>query len=241
MPTLKAQISKLKFQNVTKKIILPELFSKQISESGKQKKFSRQKLTTNRLLLTDFGFTLIELLIVVALIGILSTVILANYNSFGRRQEVRNGAENLKSEIRKYQTFAIAGQKDPVQTNACDDLTLEHYEILVYKPDPFDVGDSGYGARIFCGSDDFEVTEQTPWSKRVILEEVGSFSSGVPISADQIFIQFFPVDKGAKLFINDVEDSFLVDSVYMKLTNDAASAVYNVIVTKAGEIYVEKE
>ena len=189
---------------------------------------------------TQRGFTLIELLIVVALIGILSTIILANYNSFGRRQEVRNGAENLKSELRRYQTFAIAGQKHPIQTNECDGLTLERYEIIAYKPDPLDVGDNGFGASIFCGSEDFGITEKAPWANRansVILEEVGSFNGAIPVSADQIDIRFLPVAQGAELLADGVS----VDRVYMTLSNDVGSATYNVIVTRAGEIYVEKE
>src|SRR3990167_302345 len=84
------------------------------------------------------GFTLIELLVVLVVIGILATVVLANYNNFGKNQQVKNAAAELKSNLRKYQTLAISGQKNPDPTNPlCYDAadptahTMEFYFVVI--------------------------------------------------------------------------------------------------------------
>src|SRR3972149_9513129 len=87
---------------------------------------------------SKIGFTLIELLVVLAVIGILATVVLANYNNFGQKQAVTNAAGELKSDLRKYQTLAISGQKNPVPASPnCYDPTdpslhpMDYYSVKI--------------------------------------------------------------------------------------------------------------
>ncbi len=121
------------------------------------------------------GFTLIELLIVVAITGILSTVILANYNSFGARQEVRNVAEEFKTELRKYQIFAIAGHKNPDQSGGCVGELIS-YEITV-------ISSSDYEVVINC---DAPTTISTV-----------TFPTGISVSTG--CIRFLPLNRGTEI------------------------------------------
>ncbi len=57
------------------------------------------------------GFTLIELLVVVAIIGILTTISVASFNSFSRNQTVKIAAADLKSDIRLAKTYSSSGKK----------------------------------------------------------------------------------------------------------------------------------
>ncbi len=187
------------------------------------------------------GFTLIELLIVVAITGILSTVILANYNSFGARQEVRNGAEELKTELRKYQTFAIAGHKNPDQSGDCTavpppDLTLNFYAVVI-DTDPS--LPSPYLIFLDCTSVNKILTSNAPWSDNVVLEEVGHYDGTTFSNQSSVDIEFLPLNRGLNLESPDGTPVPSGSSVYIRLTNNNNSATYDVFVTSSGEIYVK--
>ena len=187
------------------------------------------------------GFTLIELLIVVAITGVLSTVILANFNSFGARQAVRNGAEELKTELRKYQTFAIAGHKNPDQSGDCTavpppDLTLNFYAVVI-GTDPF--LPAPYLIFLDCTSVNKELTRNAPWSDKVVLAEVGHYDGTTFNSQSSIDIEFLPLNRGLNLESPDGTPVPSGSSVYIRLTNNNNSATFNIFVTRSGEIYVK--
>ncbi len=154
------------------------------------------------------GFTLIELLVVTALIGILSTIVLANYNSFGGRQQVRDAAEHFKSDLRKYQNFAISGQKNPDQSGTSCIGELQSYEVNVNA-----AGD-GYTVDINCGGN--------PPS------EISSVTLPTGISASVGCVRFFPLNGGTDL-------CGVASPVTISFTGDAA---YDVIVRDSGEISI---
>lgn len=58
------------------------------------------------------GFTLIELIIALSIIGLLSTLGLAYYQDFNRRQIVVQVAKDLKNNLRLAQSKALTGEKD---------------------------------------------------------------------------------------------------------------------------------
>src|SRR4030043_1058084 len=107
MPFFKFQISKFSTR------VQAEGFRSQIGKKilGTDFTFKISKRPHNK------GFTLVELLVVIALISILAAFVFASYQNFGQRQEVQNVALELKSSLRKYQNFAISGQKNPDPTN----------------------------------------------------------------------------------------------------------------------------
>ena len=53
------------------------------------------------------GFTLIELIVSIAIMAIIASVMLANYRVGGSSEELNAAAQNLVSEIRKAQAFAL--------------------------------------------------------------------------------------------------------------------------------------
>lgn len=85
------------------------------------------------------GFTLIELLIVISIIGILSTLLMANYPAF--RQRARDGKR--KSDIRQYQSTLEAYRADygsyPTSIPACgSDFKSGDSSITYWKQTPCD-------------------------------------------------------------------------------------------------------
>lgn len=183
------------------------------------------------------GFTLIELLIVVSIIGILSTVVLANYNSFGTRQSVKNAAAQLKSEIRKYQNFAISGQKTPDPSNTdCQDFgTLSHYIIFMTKPQ--------FRAILLCSpAPFFDIVQDFsyPWSGQTVVEDFG-YTGSTSGNCNWILAWFKPVNKGVDLWCNFSPVPAGADRVFVQLKNLDGSARYRVYVTSSGEIYDERQ
>lgn len=157
------------------------------------------------------GFTLIELLIVTALIGILSTIVLANYNSFGGRQKVRDAAENFKSDLRKYQNFAISGQKNPIQNGACAAETLQFYRVVV-------------------NSGGYDVTAVCTGGVTISLPSV-AVPAGVVIGPGCGEIRFLPLNQGTEVCTP------LASSNTFSFGGDAN---YDVIVNDSGEIQLTR-
>lgn len=170
------------------------------------------------------GFTLIELLIVVAITGILSTVILANYNSFGVRQEVRNVAEEFKTELRKYQIFAIAAQKNPDQGVTCTSTdVLQYYQIEIDDT----TTPAEYTVSVHCNGPIISLpTKKFPEN---IIVDTSSVCSG------NLIIRFLPLNQGAK--ICPLPDT-PVSSTDIKFSRGGTE--YFVKVTDAGEIQVHR-
>lgn len=62
-----------------------------------------------RLSAQNKGFTLIELLLVVSLIAVLSTFLLPGFSNYIDLQNIRQGQESLKSDLRTVQNKALTG------------------------------------------------------------------------------------------------------------------------------------
>lgn len=170
------------------------------------------------------GFTLIELLIVVAITGVLSTVILANFNSFGARQEVRNTAEEFKTELRKYQIFAIAAQKNPDQGVTCTSTdVLQFYQIEIDDT----TTPAEYTVSVHCDGPIISLpTKKFPEN---ITVDASSICSG------NLIIRFLPLNQGAEICPGS---SPTVSSADIKFSRGGTE--YFVKVTDAGEIQVHR-
>lgn len=56
------------------------------------------------------GFSILEMLVVISIIGFLSTIVLVNYQDVGRKSAVSVAAQNLASDIRRAQSYALNGK-----------------------------------------------------------------------------------------------------------------------------------
>lgn len=239
MPILKARRSNLKRFILRNKAFLNILALCDHFVGYKSQKL-RIKTFANSTLYLSKGFTLIELLVVLAVVGILTTILLANYNNFGRRQAVKNAAAALKTELRKYQTFAISGQKNPTQLpigSGCNDdaHTMDFYFVIISPSAP-----QVYDARLRCdaGAIVVPVADSLPWSSDTTVSEVGTYDGTTFTSCSDVDIEFHPLGRGVNLECPDGTPVPAGQSVYIRLTNE--SAAYNVFVTDSGRIYDEK-
>lgn len=73
------------------------------------------------------GFSIIELVIVLSIMGIMFSVGSANFRDFQRRRTVESVAENIRSEMRLAQQYAISGRKP--QDCVDNDWTLKSYQV----------------------------------------------------------------------------------------------------------------
>lgn len=66
-----------------------------------------------------YGFSLIELLVVISLFTITSIAVTVSYVSFANKEQVKNGALLLKSDLRSAQSKAISGDKVSNNASGC--------------------------------------------------------------------------------------------------------------------------
>ncbi|MDO8573518.1 MAG: prepilin-type N-terminal cleavage/methylation domain-containing protein [Candidatus Daviesbacteria bacterium] len=72
-----------------------------------------------------YGFTLVELLVVIAVMALISTVVLANYRSFGEDQKLKNAVLDIQSQLRSAQTNATTNIK-------CKTKTADYWRISIF-------------------------------------------------------------------------------------------------------------
>ena len=213
-------------RNVTHSVARPlRVREAKSGAAGGKRKTQSQKFKVQR------GVTLIELLVVMAIIGILATIMLANYSNFGARQEVRNAAAELKSNLRKYQTFALASQKNPDQSGTCTAKSLDSYSIRI-EPG----GSPPYNVDVNCPPSQIDLSDNYPWSGNFTVV-VGHFDpvTSTHTSCGSIKIVFKPLNYGLDLECPDGTPVPSGESAYITLSNSAAT--YRVYVTSSGEIY----
>jgi len=199
-------------------------------------------------LVSKKGFTLIELLVVLAVTAILAVVMLPNFQNFGRRQEVKNVAAEMVSNLRKYQIYALSTQKNPTQVpinttpKGCffDGLTpsttstVEYYEVVFDIPPtapPF-----SYRATLHCLVGDPPVTTPVPLDS---IEMPGWLSDMTtnPVCNEPI-IRFRPLNQDTVVMCGPAA----APTTYNRMTFTLGSGgiQYNVTVNESGDIfYVE--
>lgn len=230
---------RLRSQWLFSTVILMPFFKVQSSKfKVKNYKIKRYENNPSFVYVSKKGFTLIELLVVMAVIGILSAIMLANYNNFGERQEVKNAASELKSELRKYQTYAIAGQKNPNPSQPdCNGSShsVDFYTVV------FDasVSPPTYTVSLSCDSGGVivPIASTVPWSGAATIEQVGCFDGTTYTSTETVDIHFRPLNYGLNLECPNGTAATAGSSVYIRISNPSHSATYNIYVTPSGDIY----
>jgi prepilin-type N-terminal cleavage/methylation domain-containing protein len=214
------------------------------------------------------GFTLIELLVALGIMAILTVVALASYGSFATRQQVKNAALELQTNLRKYQAFALNGQKKPDPANAgC------YHPDPTYTPNPpgdpitekisyynFSlIANGGAGstktfrAELVCNPPVLPVVTLSPITVLKSLNAVevwGRTCTSNPCPDPFIqctntptfeIIKFYPLTRLADFFCTAVGLNSPITSpaeIYIKISG--AGVIYRVHVTDQGQIYVEK-
>lgn len=75
----------------------PEMYAKLI--------YGMKQTTKNK----NLGFTLIELLVVIAILGLMSTLVVVNFNQLRASRSITLAENEMVSEIRKVQGYALSG------------------------------------------------------------------------------------------------------------------------------------
>lgn len=82
------------------------------------------------------GFSLIELLIVISLFALVSVIVTISYIGFETREQVKNAAMGLKSDLRLVQNQAKTGDKGLVGSNCAATSTLAGWYVNVDMTTP---------------------------------------------------------------------------------------------------------
>ena len=202
------------------------------------------------------GFTLIELLISVAIIAILSVISIASFEGATNRAAVKNSAQILKTDLRKWQNFAISGAKDPLPGGSpgCNlPNTYEFYWVFT-KPNVspngyyrYIVGDYFGGGGTPC---DELIDQFLPWDNQVRIVAIGTstdFGVHGPCSV-YANVKFQPLGKDTELTCTTLPDSrpptdpirtlgVQRDRIYFELKHPRDDLRYRVYVTNRGIIY----
>lgn len=146
------------------------------------------------------GFTLIELMVVVAIIGIVSVLVLANYRQDSARQSLVQAEQKLISDLRRAQNMAMSGT----------DINNQYYGVGIY----IDIGAEGdngkyiiYGEKqqdnrtYNSGSDTIIETINLP--PKIIIQSVSSGNNKLGVFYEppdpRIYLDVLPVSGQATI------------------------------------------
>lgn len=116
------------------------------------------------------GFTLIELLLVVAILGIFSTLVSLRYNQMTAEQELDRAAYQLEQDIRQMQRLSMQ--------QAEGTFTAKKIKLSISSTS-YEISDA---------------TQTPPWSKAVTLP------SGITLQSGQAALYYNPLDYDANAF-----------------------------------------
>ncbi len=170
------------------------------------------------------GFTLVELLVVMFIVGLLASLVLANYRSGQKKYALEQATQKLVSDIRKAQNMAISGVEIPGQCSVADPC-------------------SGYGVSIRKSSNNFyrifgDKVDNSRYQPADALIEIINLppdieikaTSPIPSKTDIIFEPPAPTT-----FINGNTGVGILGTITLEIVD--TSLTKTVTVTTAGLIY----
>lgn len=119
------------------------------------------------------GFTLIEMLVVVAIVGIMTTVVVASFGSGRTKKELETNAREFAAALRETQSYALTGKQVAGGGSACA-FSVTWMDLSTYK-----LGSTA------SGSCEAEPTSLTSYSLKngVTLSNFGMISFKLPWAA----------------------------------------------------------
>ena len=148
------------------------------------------------------GFTFIELLISVSIIAILSVISIGSFQGATNRAAVKNSAQILKADLRKWQNFALSGAKDPAPggpPGCIDPNTYAYYWVFTSAS----AGNTSY-YRYIVGPNAalcWDLIDQNlPWENQVRVVRVGrSNPAGSDSPCPSVGAKFQPIGEDVQL------------------------------------------
>lgn len=138
------------------------------------------------------GFSLIELLIVVAIFGLTVSLVTAAFVAFERNQKLRNGAQQLKSDLRQVQNNALSGNKGSGSAVCPATSTLGGWYLQI-STDPT----NGKNAKYTLSGDCRTGASDSSFASRTIFLPSGVSISSTSLGAvSNIGILFRPIISG---------------------------------------------
>ena len=203
------------------------------------------------------GFTFIELLISVSIIAILSVISIASFQGATNRAAVKNSAQILKADLRKWQNFALSGAKDPAPGGppGCIDPNTYSYYWVHTSGNMFSNTDYYRYIVGFNGPPPPSCWEQIdqnlPWENQVRIESVGrSNPVGVHFPCISVGAKFQSISRDVKLIcgpalVSPVSNPVTPlpggsDRIFIQLKHPRDNLRYRVYVTSGGVIYDQR-
>ena len=164
------------------------------------------------------GFTLVEMLVVISIMALIGVVALANYQSFGEDQKLKNDSLNIQSQLRTAQTNATTNLKCNTQSSATWQVEFQNSTTLNLK----------------CQ----EPSAGSILKKTLTLSTNVTIQSWVPTGADcppgfSFIISFAPLTGSTNL----VDDK--CTALKFTLLNSRTASTKYLTIEKGGRIYVE--
>ncbi len=174
------------------------------------------------------AFTLIELLVVMFIVGLLASLVLANYRSGQEKYVLEQATQKLVSDIRKTQNMAISGVEI---TGICEESSsYSCYGFYVNQGDDFYLifGDKNDANKTFQGDPPDATIETINLPDKIKIKSVSnSFSA-----ANKVSIFFKP--PAPTTYVNDNTGTGWVEII---LEVEGTTLTKTVTVTTAGLVY----
>ncbi len=179
----------------------------------------------SRYICSKSGFTLIELMISVGILTLLSAAMIPSFNTYINNQNVSQGLEQVKSDLRSVQNKALTGTEFDRTTNT------------TYWGMKFGNGSNTYQWRVFTGViNASSCTSAANWSTASTSTQL---NSDVVIAGPAHKCVFFSFANGDVLFYNGtafINCNTSTCSINVKRSSDTSATCRNVIINTPGLI-----
>lgn len=157
--------------------------------------------TKDQILNTNSGFSFIEILVTVSIMGILLTIVLANFGSFNKSKRLTEATGDLMVNLRSASTKAFSGDR-PCAAGE----TFGGYQVSYLST-------SSYQVAALCDGDETLISTH-------------EVANGVNFSGSWADFIFLPLDKGVDGFTDQLNIQLDLDSLCSLVTVATTGGIY---------------